>query len=525
MSNVKPLNKLAEYLITHLEKERIPDEDKRISVNSVVSEVASLYEKFRTAMDYREDEVILRSTIERILKRRLLLGGKGENIAEPLIRELVWARYFPDESLSESLVSKVSHTIDLHLKLQEMIVKKHRINRGVVNEWILNILSAEIEHILKPNAQKRLLSNFIYQIFKDRVVIADDTEDVRDGQVFIAVRRAFDKEDLPFLRYHLFKQYFGTVTDEKLEKISDHFLEGYKEIQRYLEYPLKDRIYTYIQSQIIPFLILDDVIREYKGNIKQLIFDEEELDRVILETCNKKYEGIKSRIRRAIVRSALFIFFTKAIFALAIEGTYESVFHGRILWGSIALNTLIPPMLMVVVGSLITTPGRENSFKILGKIKTVLYDNVPKLDPPLVLKVAPKKVDPILSMLFIIFWLLAFFLSFGAIVFVLTNLHFNLVSQAVFLFFLAIVSFITYRIYQTAHMYTVRERKENLSTVLFDFFFMPFIHVGRRLTLGISQINIFLFIFDFIIEAPFKSMFGFFEQWFLYLRTQREKLG
>ena len=53
---------------------------------------------------------------------------------------------------------------------------------------------------------------------------------------------------------------------------------------------------------------------------------------------------------------------------------------------------------------------------------------------------------------------------------------------------------------------------------------MPFIQVGRRLTTAISQINIVLFIFDFIIEAPFKGIFAFFEQWFLFLRTQREKL-
>ncbi len=73
-------------------------------------------------------------------------------------------------------------------------------------------------------------------------------------------------------------------------------------------------------------------------------------------------------------------------------------------------------------------------------------------------------------------------------------------------------------------MYIMKEKKENLGSLLFDFFFMPLIQVGRRLTLGITQINIFLFIFDFIIETPFKGIFAFFEQWFLFLRTQREKL-
>ena len=73
-------------------------------------------------------------------------------------------------------------------------------------------------------------------------------------------------------------------------------------------------------------------------------------------------------------------------------------------------------------------------------------------------------------------------------------------------------------------MYIIKDKKDNLNSLLFDFFFMPFIQVGRRLTLAVSQINIILFIFDFIIETPFKGIVAFFEQWLLFLRTQREKL-
>ena len=73
-------------------------------------------------------------------------------------------------------------------------------------------------------------------------------------------------------------------------------------------------------------------------------------------------------------------------------------------------------------------------------------------------------------------------------------------------------------------MYILKDKKDDLASLMFDFFFMPFIQVGRRLTLAISQLNIVLFIFDFIIETPFKGIFAFFEQWLFFLRTQREKL-
>lgn len=520
----KTLNNLSSVLVAAYDRTSTQNHDKTISVNPVVAELATWYEKFRTAMDYREDEVILRSTIERILKRRLILGGNGQSVAAPLIRELVWARYFPDASVPESVVSKVATATDLYLKLERQINRKHRINQGTVNEWVLHLLSSEIEHILKPNDPKDVMSNFIFRVFKDRINISDDSEEVKDIQLFIAVRRAYANDDLAFLRYHLFKQYFGEVTEHSLEKISDHFLEAHKQIETQFKYPAKDKIYTYIKNQTIPFLILDDVLRKHRGKISSLVMDDDLLNSEILSACNARYKTISGKVRRAIIRSVIFIFFTKAVFALFVEGTFEKIIYGRTLWSAIALNTLTPPALMIIVGFLIQTPNRENSFRILRKINTILYDDPPLLNLPLVVKKKPKKTDPLLWSVFILLWLTTFALSFGAIVFILTKLLVNPLSQAVFMFFLAIVSFISFRISRTAHMYILKDRKDNLGSLLFDFFFMPFITVGRRLTLAISQINIILFIFDFIIETPFKGIFAFFEQWFLFLRTQREKL-
>ena len=261
----KTLTSLSSVLVSSYDREYLQKDDKTISVNPLASELVSWYEKFRTAMDYREDEVILRSAIERILKRRMLLGGSGQNISAPLLRELVWARYFPDSSIPESIVTKVADVIDLYFHLETEINKKHRINKGIVGEWILHLLSSEIEHILKPNDPKDLMSNFIFRIFREKITIIDDTEETRDVQVFIAVRRAYANDDLPFLRYHLFKQYFGLINQENIEKISDNFVSGIKTLEAQFHYPAKDKIYSYIKKQTIPFLILDDVFRKHRG--------------------------------------------------------------------------------------------------------------------------------------------------------------------------------------------------------------------------------------------------------------------
>ncbi len=520
---VKIPTKLTHAIVSAYDKVYSNHEDKTISVNPLVAELATWYEKLRTAMDYMADEVILRNAIERILKRRLILGGNGQTASAPLIRELVWARYFPDSSIPESVINKVAETIDLYLVLEKRVNDIHRVNKGLVNEWILNLLSSEIESLLKPNDPRDLMANFIYQIFRDKITIADDTEQVRDIQTFIAVRRAFSNDDLAFLRYHLFKQYFGELTEESLEKIAREFVNGIKMIEQQFKYPAKDKIYSYIKNQTVPFLILDDVFRKNRGQISALVRDEDKLNMEVINACSIRYKSIQGKVRRAIMRSVIFIFFTKAVFAFFIEGTFERLIYGHIIWSSIAINISAPVVLMVIVGLLIKTPSRENSFRILKKVQTILFDEKPALDTPLVVKKKPSKTDPILWGVFTLLWLATFALSFGAIVFILSRLGINPLSQGIFMFFLAIVSFISFRINKTANMYVLKDKKDNFGSLLFDFFFMPFIQVGSRLTTAISQLNIILFIFDFIIEAPFKGIFAFFEQWLFFLRAQREK--
>ncbi len=83
----KQLSQLADLVIKTFEREEPPSHERKIQVNPVVSKFATWYEKLRNVMEYREDEVILRAAIERILSDycfleemlRLLLNHLFEN--------------------------------------------------------------------------------------------------------------------------------------------------------------------------------------------------------------------------------------------------------------------------------------------------------------------------------------------------------------------------------------------------------------------------------------------------------------
>lgn len=523
MLTFSPLSSLAKYLIDSLqETPKEPPDERRITVNPIVSKFASWYEKVRNAMEFREDEVVLRATIERILKRRLLLGGNGKTTAEPLVKELLWARYLPESEIRESIVTRIAESIDLYLSLRLQVMSKHSVAESVINEWTYDLMSSDIQYILNPKRDKELITNFMFHVLKDDIQINDDTEETRNAQVFMAVRRSYARDDLAFLRYHMFCQYFGRLTSKTLDYTVEHFLKGYNEILRQMDYPAKDKIYTYVKRRTAVFFIFEDILKSHQENLKTILESEEELEQVVLEACDERYKTIGKRVRTAVIRSVVFLAFTKVAFAFFVEGTYERIVYGHILWESIIINTGMPPLLMLIVSLFIRTPGADNSRKIFEYIKQLLYEEDPRLGNKLLVSKA-KASDHKFTTAFNVLWLFAFVLSFGGIIFILTKFHFNVVSQGVFIFFLAIVSFLSYRISLLANVYRVGE-KQGLLTLVVDFLFMPIIRVGRKLTQSIAQINIFLMLFDFFIEAPFKSLFAFFDQWFHFLHAKTEEL-
>lgn len=520
----KQLNTISNYLVSIITKpEAQAATESGIHVNPIVSEIATFYEKVRNAMDYREDEVVLRVAIERILKRRHFYGGSGKTIAAPLLRELTWARYFPDGSIAEAQAEKVEEIIDLYLSLRSQVLSKHTIEEGKLNNFIYHLISSHLTFLLSPNTKQEAMVNYMFHIMKDTVILEDDSETTRDAQIFIATRRAFAKDDLALLHYHLFVQYFGTPTKDSVFEIAENFLQGYSEINNQLEYPLRHKIFSFIKRATPPFLILEEILLRNESNIESLVKDEQALVDEITAVCTQKYTTIQSKIKRAFIRSLIFLILTKTIIALAVEGTFESIVYGQIMWGSIALNIIIPPIILAIAVAVIKTPGKDNTAAIVKRIKILLYDVQPQGAQQLTLHRISKKRKSILYPVFSVLWIGAFFANFGLIVWILNAIGLNAISQIIFIFFLTVVYFLIYRIYQTAHTYTVL-RKQNILTPIVDFFFMPIARVGRYITEGFSQVNIFLVAIDLLIEAPFKGLFSFFEQWFMFLHSKREHL-
>jgi hypothetical protein len=53
---------------------------------------------------------------------------------------------------------------------------------------------------------------------------------------------------------------------------------------------------------------------------------------------------------------------------------------------------------------------------------------------------------------------------------------------------------------------------------------MPFVRIGKWMSVNFSRVNVFIFLFDVIIEAPFKVVVRFIQQWAGFIRRQKEEI-
>src|SRR5437667_10924149 len=102
------------------EKSKKPEEGvSTIHVDEVALRVAAFYEQIRTIIDWKEEHLMRRASIIRKLKRRFLAlelaDYSGQNIAEPLLLELIRGGYFPNDKIDELKITDVQWLIEKYI--------------------------------------------------------------------------------------------------------------------------------------------------------------------------------------------------------------------------------------------------------------------------------------------------------------------------------------------------------------------------------------------------------------------------
>jgi len=515
---------LAEQVLNALRPVSIPEvpEGARINVHATVSRFAVLYERIRNAVDYKDEHLLRRSAIKRILRRQLILEHEPTVIADNVIRELIGARYLQNNELSETLITDAAFRIQKY-----QAVARTRIGSESHLDWLRSLLAVELEELFVDASRDKALVTFLYERLADRINIVNTAlsdQDVR-LQVYIACYRTLLKADNDVLGFKLLRAYMPEWLrpQEWIEHPSDvaeRLIGIQRRIKQSLVNPLSLKFKRVVKPWAVAMNVLKDSLLEKPEDALLLLEKQESLNAMISRITQRRYAEIKGRIRRGAVRATFYLFITKMLVAFLVEVPLEQLWYGAVDRFTLTINVLFPPVLMVLVSLFIHIPGKDNTQRIQSNAMSLLAsESLPMREIR-----APRKRRGSSGFLFGLAYLLMFVVTFGLVGLLLVALNFTWLSAAIFYFFLCVVSFFAFRLRQNALEYVVVEGRDRFYTVVFDFLSLPILRAGQWLSGTISKLNVFMFILDFIIEAPFKIFLGVLEEWFGFLKEKKEEL-
>ncbi len=533
------------------------DESPRLQVSELISKMAFFYEKVRNAVDYEEDHLLRKNAIARILKRQVVIEGllktqSTEALARHLLAELIRASYLPNNVLPESKASEVTQILDKYLRLRQECLKtfdpslnlqtdinkaKNELQeRNRLVNWILTLAACEIEENLVSSQTKQAMVNVMFDSLRSIVQLPPDLPYAQDLdiQLYLSISRTYSRFDEDMLSFVLFKYYNQDWTSDKIDPMfapkDSQIVAVAKNIQilraainNQLKHPLNKQLDRLVRRYALYFTVLQETIdgdpakvyNEFKQNPKTFL-------NAVRKVCNKKYKKAKSRLWRAAMRSIVYIFLTKSIFVFLIEVPAIHWFNQPLNHIALAINVVFPAILLFLIVTFTRVPGESNTDRIVEGVKEIALVSAARQQP---IKLRnPKKRGTTINFIFNLVYASTFLLSTYFIVWFLTKVNFNWVSIVIFLFFLAFVSFFSIIVTRGVKELLVIEKKENLLSFLADLFYMPIIMAGKWLSSNVSKVNVFIFIFDFIIEAPFKIIVEIAEEWTKYIKERKDNM-
>jgi len=510
------------------------EEGGTISVDEVASRVASFYEKMRGVIDWKEEHLLRKTAVERILKRRLFLKknlNKDEKIAEPFIHELIRGGHFPNETIPESKIGEVQRLIDKYIFILDNspATKKERA-KMYFHDWLFGVAACEIEATLSPSLKESALIDLMTESMKEGIQVREKagmpgiSEAETDTQLYIAVQRALFKLDTPTITYHLLNRWYpdwANLPHPALNEIAANIYLIWKKIEDALKHPLAEKFYTVCERYDTPYLILGDIVAQNPTQALENLGNPEILEGKIKEAYGIRLKKVKKKMKRAAIYSTISIFITKVLVAISIEVPFDQYVTQQFDYLISVLSVITPPVLMFFLVLSIRPPSKRNADLVIMEVMKIVYGkekkNIYEIKPAL-------RRGLILNFFIVIFYLASFVLSYGLIVWGLQKMHFSVLSIAIFLIFVSMISFAGVKIRQRAKELMVEKEKDTFLHTLIDLFSLPIIQVGRWLSNQWVKYNAVAVLFNSLLDMPFQLFVEFLEQWRFFLKEKKEKL-
>ena len=499
----------------HLHTERAREE--KVHVVGAGGTLTSAYEQLRNAAENTEEHLLLQNAIRRFY-RQLLLARDRKVLAhsgDELAVELTLAGYLKNDDLSISQIKTIN---DLAVQYGHLLdtLRTQRVPSEAALRWVLDMLSVTVERELSDHTDADVFMQFCYEYFRattdpEKLFKGDVPKDY-DIALFMAVHRALLKSDPAVIRADLVRRYQIALTQPK------RFTEMSKHIDEVAASPLVDKLYRLIDRQAAPERIVWRMLHE-GVDVKTVIENKQVFLSTFEKQVDREYDQVGGRIKRAIVRSIIFLFITKVIVGLAIEVPYDYAVHDEIIWLPLIVNLLFPPLYMALLSLTLGLPGRANTRALSERISSVLYTGDTRLHLH-----AQQTIDGMGSRSFTVFYTLFGILLIALISWGLMTIGFSPLHLLIFFIFLSTASFLGFRLSRMVRELEVVSSQQSGLTFMRDLFYLPFVVIGRWLSDKYARVNLVTLILDMVIELPLKTILRLVRQWAAFINAKKDEI-
>lgn len=577
-----------EYFLDIVEKEAKEKKDSKhtifkIESSELAGQMALWYEKVRTAVQYKEEHLLRRTAINRILKRLISIEQrrKKRQITYSFFLELAMAGYIQQNDARDENFVKTEEIIARYLRALSFASKLLRspAESLEVRRWFISLASEEIEEVLSPQKEKMAFIYAIYETLRPKLKFSlervpypldgsklggiqnmaeeylgvgslvepfentfssshkkpatnkekVELEKLVNMLTYISIFRNLRRSDRTMIRSLIFNIYFPRWTSlkyqdsDEIETTVKKFIKKRDELENIAEHPLMARILFPIKKYMLSASFFYEAIMKNPAEAKAIVNQPFLLHQQIKEECNARYIREKKKLRKRIYRGILYVFLTKMLVALILEVPYEAL-NGSdsIQYRSLFINLIFPPLLLGAIASSVKYPQDENTKEVIKNTEILVYSS--KQEEELKNITITDKESAFAERILDLFYIFLFFGILFTLVRLLNFLDFNIVAMLIFIIFTGTVSFFGALIRQSIRDLVIIKDKESLFSLIFDTMLLPFVRLGRLISIKFSQINVLIFILDFLIEAPFKFIIRAFEAWFDFLRRKRDEI-
>jgi len=509
-----------------------------IRVDEVAKKVAAFYENIRTIVDWKEEHLMRRSSIIRKLKRKffdmsLTNYSNTANVAESLVLELIRGGLFPNGKIEETKVDEVQKSIDKYIFILKNNPGNEKGKAGVnFYNWIIDICACEIEETLSPSIKEMALIEYMFEAMKEKIKVSDKIfeakllkkEDV-DVQIYIAVCLSLFKLDKPMISYNLLKYtYLGwqSADQQLILKVAQNIFNIWLEVDKQLTNPLANKFYAICEKYDTPYLLMGDILSNNNVAEAGKEFSEPTaLETHIRNAYSKRLSTLRARISRAALYSTISIFVTKILTLILLEVLIEKALGEEINFILLAMDVLIPTLLMFLIVVSVRPPSKKNLNIVTMETMKIAYEKSEKDTYEIKMR---RKKGFFMKVILSLVYAFSAFITFGLIYYVLNHFGFTITSIVIDIIFIAVILFAGTAVAKRAQELTMEEEKEGFLSFLSDVFFLPVQGLGRWLSNKWKKYNALTALFNALIDMPFSAFVDFLEKWRYFIKDKKEEI-